>query len=349
MCVCVCVCVCVLENHRFDTDHEDSLITKTCLFQFINAFFSLFYIGVCLFTLVMLSRSTTIFLRFRVERGKSEAIVLHSWFLVLCVCSMHLVDHWVSLCVHGPRLSPLAPTPRAAFLKNNITVYGRPTHCKMLVAGETFVDTDCFGELCVSPLLCHMCFSHTNRHPFAQRHASIAPRIYLPAHSHGDARIYLSPQSQGAAPASVHNSWSFLTRWAPPPPSHTHAGCALAMCSGSQLGIILVTKIVLGNTIEFFQPIIKSGVKKFLTLVKVCGWFSRSHVWPAGVCIPSVDTRTFLRSCCYRCGSSHLPSHLPLPTPTCAGAPRCVFLTVAAVRRVASFCARVVTAAKGWR
>ena len=43
------------------------------------------------------------------------------------------------------------------------------------------------------------------------------------------------------------------------------------MCSGSQLGIILETKIVLGNTIEFLQPIIKSGVKKFLTLVKVCG------------------------------------------------------------------------------
>ena len=36
---------CAAENHRFQTEFEDSLITKTCLFQFVNAYFSLFYIA----------------------------------------------------------------------------------------------------------------------------------------------------------------------------------------------------------------------------------------------------------------------------------------------------------------
>ena len=33
------------ENHRTDTTYENSLILKTALFQFINSFFTLFYIA----------------------------------------------------------------------------------------------------------------------------------------------------------------------------------------------------------------------------------------------------------------------------------------------------------------
>ena len=34
-----------IENHRTDTDYENSLIAKTFIFQFVNSFASLFYIG----------------------------------------------------------------------------------------------------------------------------------------------------------------------------------------------------------------------------------------------------------------------------------------------------------------
>lgn len=33
------------ENHRTDTEYEDSLITKVCLFQFINSYIALFYVA----------------------------------------------------------------------------------------------------------------------------------------------------------------------------------------------------------------------------------------------------------------------------------------------------------------
>ena len=33
------------ENHRTDTDYEDSLIAKTFVFQFVNSYASLFYIA----------------------------------------------------------------------------------------------------------------------------------------------------------------------------------------------------------------------------------------------------------------------------------------------------------------
>ena len=33
------------ENHRTDTEYEDSLITKVCIFQFINSYMVLFYVA----------------------------------------------------------------------------------------------------------------------------------------------------------------------------------------------------------------------------------------------------------------------------------------------------------------
>ena len=33
------------ENHRTDTEYEDALIAKTFIFQFVNSFASMFYIG----------------------------------------------------------------------------------------------------------------------------------------------------------------------------------------------------------------------------------------------------------------------------------------------------------------
>ena len=36
---------CSLELHRTQTEHEDSLISKTYIFQFVNYYSSLFYIG----------------------------------------------------------------------------------------------------------------------------------------------------------------------------------------------------------------------------------------------------------------------------------------------------------------
>ena len=40
-------CVLCPENHPTDTAHEDSLIIKTCVFQMVNSYFALFYIGAC--------------------------------------------------------------------------------------------------------------------------------------------------------------------------------------------------------------------------------------------------------------------------------------------------------------